>query len=541
MEKPIRDEVISLRRSGQIEKASAITRGKGAAHVQITVNAITKLADFAENKASEFMTEADAARQETQRMMWIVMGLFVLLGTGISYFVFRSIISPLHILISVSKSAAQGDLGRQIEHDSQDELGELASIFNEILAGIVASNEEIQLKSTALDTAANAILITDAEGEIIWVNPSYLHLSGFNSEELLGKKYLELVVEDKELNTEMWQSVRSGQVWHGEITNYRKDGSDYFTEQTVTPVQDDEDTVSHVVIIKTDITQRKNLEDQLAQAQKLESIGQLAAGVAHEIKTPIQYVGDNAKFIKSSFDEIEQLIQIYSNAIVQAKEGSLSAEDILQLEEEIEEADLAYLVEEIPRAIEQSIEGINRVTNIVQSMKDFSHPGQEEKTWANLNKTLVSTRTVATNEWKYVADLELDLDPDLPEIPCLPGKLSQVFLNLIVNAAHAIEGAQKGEITEKGTITVRTRSEEEWVEIQISDTGTGIPEHARYSLFEPFFTTKEIGKGTGQGLAISRAVIEDEHQGQIYFETEMGVGTTFFIRLPRQLKAAAVL
>ena len=196
--------------------------------------------------------------------------------------------------------------------------------------------------------------------------------------------------------------------------------------------------------------------------------------------------------------------------------------------------DLDYLTREIPKAIAQSLEGVGRVANIVRSMKEFSHPGTDELQPVDVNKALECTLTVCRNEWKYVADVVTDLDPRLPLVPCMPGACNQVFLNLIINSAHAIADKQAGNCTEKGTITVSTRSDGDWVEIRVADTGTGIPEKHRTKVFDPFFTTKKVGRGTGQGLAIAHSVIVDKHGGTLTFDTEVGHGTTFVVRLPQR-------
>lgn len=312
----------------------------------------------------------------------------------------------------------------------------------------------------------------------------------------------------------------------------RPDGKEGFLSLTFSPIRAQDGFTSGYLILGTDVTERKFLESQLAQAQKLESIGQLAAGIAHEINTPTQYVGDNIRFLRDAFADLRTLLDAYGQLIGAARVGSVSPEAIARIESAVEEADLEYLCEEVPKAIEQSLEGVNRVATIVRAMKEFSHPGVEEKTATDLNRAIDSTITVARNEWKYVADVVTDFDPDLPLVPCLAGEFNQVILNIIINAAHAIaevvgEGGDK-----KGTITVSTRRDGEWVEVRIRDTGTGIPEEHRAKVFDPFFTTKEVGKGTGQGLAIAHSVIVRKHGGSIRFETEPGKGTTFIIRLP---------
>jgi PAS domain S-box-containing protein len=278
--------------------------------------------------------------------------------------------------------------------------------------------------------------------------------------------------------------------------------------------------------------EQKTLQSQLAQAQKLEAVGQLAAGIAHEINTPAQYVGDNTRFLDESFRGLKEVLEKYGRLLAAVKSGEDGVQAAREVEEAIGKADLPYLTEEIPRAISQSLEGVERVTQIVRAMKEFSHPGVKEKVMADINKAVENTVTISRNEWKYVADLSLDLDPSVPLIPCYPGEFNQVILNIIVNAAHAIADVVGDGSGGKGTIRVSTRLDREWVEVRISDTGGGIPESARPRVFDPFFTTKAVGKGTGQGLAIAHSVIVKKHGGTIHFETEMGKGTTFIIRLP---------
>jgi PAS domain S-box-containing protein len=281
-----------------------------------------------------------------------------------------------------------------------------------------------------------------------------------------------------------------------------------------------------------DISDRKILEGQLAQAKKLESIGQLAAGVAHEINTPTQYVSDNAHFLEDAFSDIDHLLMKYEMLFNAAKTGATTDNIIKQLESAIEKADIDYLREEIPLAIRQSLEGLDRVSEIVQAMKTFSHPGTKDKTPIDINQAIQSTITVARNEWKYVADMKTDLDPALPPVPCMPGEFNQVILNMITNAAHAISDQTNNGSTEKGTIHISTRSNTQWAEIRITDTGTGIPQEMTTKIFDPFFTTKGVGSGTGQGLAISHNIIVKKLNGFITFETEVGKGTTFIIRIP---------
>jgi signal transduction histidine kinase len=281
-----------------------------------------------------------------------------------------------------------------------------------------------------------------------------------------------------------------------------------------------------------DITERKRLETQLRQAQKLESVGQLAAGIAHEINTPTQYVGDNTRFLDDAFQSLFQVHAKYHEFFVATRAGTVNPALAAEVDAVLAETDCEYLLKEIPKAIQQSLEGSERISKIVRSMKDFAHPGVADKHAADLNKAIESTITVASNEWKYVAEMVTNFDDSLPAVPCLLGEFNQVILNMIVNASHAIsEALGEGSLT-KGTITISTVRAGEWAEVRVTDTGNGIPAAIQSRIFDPFFTTKEVGKGTGQGLAISHTVVVEKHGGELSFETEDGIGTTFIVRLP---------
>jgi signal transduction histidine kinase len=269
----------------------------------------------------------------------------------------------------------------------------------------------------------------------------------------------------------------------------------------------------------------RRLEVELRQAQKLEAVGRLAAGVAHEINTPIQFIGDNTRFLGTAFEGL--------TAVIEASRRALGAGAPHEAEAAFRTAaaaaDLEYLVQEIPKTVAQTLEGVRRVCSIVQAMKEFAHPDRKEMVAADLNRALQATLEVARNEYKYVADVATDLRP-LPLVTCHPGDLNQVFLNVIVNAAHAIGEKVKG-TDRRGCIRVRTALEGEAAHVAIEDDGPGIPAAIRDRIFDPFFTTKEVGRGTGQGLAIARNIVA-KHRGEIWFETEEGRGTTFHLRLP---------
>ena len=261
-------------------------------------------------------------------------------------------------------------------------------------------------------------------------------------------------------------------------------------------------------------------------------MGQLAAGIAHEINTPTQFVATNLDFLDESFQEIDAVLKRLSE-LIGAGTDTLDADQVAELRALLEEADWDYLAEEIPAALAQSRDGVNRVATIVQAMKEFSHPGSREMVPQDLNRLIATTVTVARNEWKYVAEVELDLDEGLPPVPCLADEMGQVILNLLVNAAQAIaEKLGDNPAGQKGRITIAARRAGDRVEISISDTGRGIPDEIRDRIFDPFFTTKEVGKGTGQGLAIARDVVVNKHGGSLEVESVPGESTTFIITLP---------
>ncbi|HKY36457.1 MAG TPA: ATP-binding protein [Polyangiaceae bacterium] len=271
---------------------------------------------------------------------------------------------------------------------------------------------------------------------------------------------------------------------------------------------------------------------KLLQAQKLEAIGQLAAGIAHEVNTPAQYVTDNVSFLQRAFDKLSRLIEAQAQLVEAVRNGDATAQALENVDAARKAAKLDYLSRQVPRAIEQSLEGLGQVSSIVKAMKEFSHPSGAEKQPFDIHDVIESTAIVAKNEWKYVAELQLDFDWSLPAVILLRNEFSQVMLNLIVNAAHAIAASLPPGSSEKGKIVISTKAVGPNVEVRVADNGTGIPLAARAHVFEPFFTTKEVGKGTGQGLAIAYSVVVDKHGGTIHFETEEGRGTTFVVSLP---------
>jgi len=367
-------------------------------------------------------------------------------------------------------------------------------------------------------------------GSFLLVNEALIQMFGYDSrDEFLAANMADLCENPNEWEEFYGRLIDEGKIVGAEIRFKKKDGTPMWGNLTANVIRDQSSETQYINGLIEDISDRKFLESQLSQALKLEAMGQLAAGIAHEINTPIQYVGDNTRFVQKSFDDLMGLVEEYDRLL---HEAGLPPELLEKFKAADEKADLKYLAEETPAAIQQSLEGVGRVAEIVRAMKEFSHPGTVEKVPTDINEAIESTMTLARNEWKYVAEVEMDFDPDLPPVSVLLGDFKQVILNMLINAAHAVADALAERSQEKGRIAVRTRRDGDWAEINIRDTGTGIPPEIRPKIFDLFFTTKDIGKGTGQGLAISRAVVVEKHGGTIDFETEVGKGTNFIIRIP---------
>jgi PAS domain S-box-containing protein len=373
---------------------------------------------------------------------------------------------------------------------------------------------------------------TTPDGRFIAVNHALANMYGFESpEELItaimniGEQHY-VNPEDRKRLMELYK--KDGQVRGFEARVLRKDQSVLWVDINGRAVKDDNGQVLFYEGTAIDITKRKMLETQIIQTRKLESIGQLASGIAHEINTPTQYIGDNIHFLKDAFNDILVLLDEYSALLDAARRDTITDNLMARVEATAMKIDLPYFTKEIPKAISQSLDGVGRVSKIVGAMKDFSRPGIQQKTLANINKAIENTLIVSRSEWKYVADVVTDFDSSLPLVPCLYGEFMRATLNIIVNAAQAIQ--EKG--GEKGTITITTRADDHWAEISFRDNGPGIPDHIKPRIFDPFFTTKEVGKGTGQGLAIAHSVIVGNHEGTLTCESELGKGATFVIRLP---------
>ena len=496
-------------------------------------SAFSAFATFQTIEMNQELDKSSTKYRRTREEAASLIALAILLAAGIAAFVVPKIMFEIR-----RREKAENNLRGLNQELELKVLQRTAALerSNLDLSSEIAERKRsealVRRLSTAVEQCPVSVVITDPSGCITYVNQKFLECTGYTYEEAFGQnpRILKSGRTTAEEYQRMWGCITAGNEWRGEFCNRRKNGELYWEYAVIRPIRDEKGNITHFLAIKEDITERRSMQTQLQQAQKLEAIGQLAAGIAHEINTPMQFIGDNTRFVQQAWASLDELI-----APLCAAPGSRAGEGSLrQLVERLETADLPYLRKEVPSAIEQSLDGVARVTKIVRAMKEFSHPGSEEKQLANINQAIETTLTVARSEWKHVADLETSLSDQVGMVPCHIGEFNQVILNLLVNAAHAIAVVVGDGSNAKGKITIRTTREQNWARISIQDTGCGIPPAIQAHIFDPFFTTKEPGKGTGQGLALAHAVIVKKHGGSIWFDSKLGVGTTFFFRLPLQ-------
>jgi two-component system NtrC family sensor kinase len=423
---------------------------------------------------------------------------------------------------------------------------------------------ELELRSCALDTASTHFMILDVSHSpwtIVYVNRAVCDRHGYCASELLGQSPLTLVcVRESEAALErINEAVLRGKTIGVELVARRKNNSTFAVGMTMTPFGASAERITHYVCVAADITARlaseraqRALQEQLVNemqereriaielrlAQKLESVGRLAAGIAHEINTPIQYVGDSVSFLQSADAELRGLRTSYKHTIQRLVAQEPSQSVLPDLEKAEAAADLEFLTAEIPKAFQRTLEGVERVAAIVRAMKEFAHPDGAEHEAADMNHAIETTLTVARNEYRYCAQVETRFG-ELPLVSCNVGELNQVFLNLIVNAAHAV--AESGKDASSGRITIVTAAVGDEVSISIADNGCGIAPENLEKIFDPFFTTKPVGRGTGQGLAIARSIVVEKHGGRIDVNSAVGDGTTFTLYLPLRNSAAEPL
>ena len=436
--------------------------------------------------------------------------------------------------VVISSAPYRDSLGRQV--------GNIV-VFHDITDLKRAEQARVESEhryQSLVETMSEGLMEVDQNLRLVYFNESFARILGYTIDNFPATDSLLDLLNDanQQIMRNNWKRRMQGQETSYEVAWQKRDGSQAFTLVSGKPRWDRQGNFTGSIALITNITERKVLEGQLLQAQKLEAIGQLAAGIAHEINTPTQYVSDNTRFLSDSFADLTRVVVQYMSLAEQVKalaprEPAL-VQALAQAEALYRDIDGDYLLEEVPKAIEQTLEGLNRISTIVRSMKEFAHPGPDAKSPVDLNRAIENTITVAKNEWKYVAEVTTDLDPDLPPVPCMLGQINQVILNIIVNAAQAIEEVFHRDGDRKGQVKISTRQVDDAVEVRIADTGPGIPKTVSEHVFDPFFTTKPPGKGTGQGLAIAYRVVVDKHGGNLSFFSEEGQGATFVIRLPLQ-------
>jgi PAS domain S-box-containing protein len=397
------------------------------------------------------------------------------------------------------------------------ETDDSPSVERQNLADALA--HERNVLRTMIDLIPAFIYAKDAHSRFTAANKLVAHRMGVEPSELIGKTDFDFFPREhaERFFADEQALIQSGVplIDREELAFDKTRGKDRVILTSKIPLRDAAGNLTGFVGTGFDITDRKDAEARMASSDRLESIGRLAAGVAHEINTPIQYLNDSVTFIRDGVGEL----LAYIDELHKLTDARPAASD-----------DVDYMREELPPAMTRVAEGLSRIAEIVRSMKVLSHADQREMSDVDLNCSVTSTLVVARSEYRDIADVETDLGT-IPRVICHGGQINQVVLNLVVNAAHAISDTNKGSGV-RGKIVVRTREENGRVVISIEDTGGGIPEAIRPRIFDPFFTTKEVGRGTGQGLSVSRNMIVKGHGGELDFTTEIGKGTTFFVRLP---------
>lgn len=370
-------------------------------------------------------------------------------------------------------------------------------------------------KGAVLEHAYDAILIADEHGLITDVNPAAEKCFGIRRDETLGVS-LERFVR---------RSTTNALETRYETLGTRADGTTFPSEVTRSRVRVGNETVETVFV--RDLTEQRELEAKLAHAQKMETIGGMSAGIAHEINTPNQYIGDNVRFLDTAFTELRTVLEAHRRVADEAEAGVVSTEAMDAIRE-FDPSETEYLLEEIPKSTMAALEGVERVETIVHAMRNFAHPGIGSYEDVDLNEVIRNAVTLARNEWKYVSEVQLDLQDSLPTIEGRSGEIGQVIVNMVVNAAHAVGGRPAGE----GQIRISTRSNSKGIRVEIEDNGKGIPSEILPRIFEPFFTTKGVGIGTGQGLAIAHSVVVNRQRGDIRVDSVPGEGTRFTLLFP---------
>jgi PAS domain S-box-containing protein len=463
--------------------------------------------------------ENEAYRARRQMLLWLTVGLAAATAALLIAISRLEIVRPLARLADTVRRFERGERDARAAKESKDEIGALAHAFNTMANAVAQRQAQLEAAEARfrllIETMPDAVILSQG-GRITYVNPSFVALTRIESADCTGKTLAKLVPKCQVEGAPAAASTFREERWEigdeGIAVELRERAFEL-------------DGAAASMVLARDITERRHMQAQLLQSDKLAAIGTLAAGVAHEINTPIQFVSDSVFFVQDAVKDLVEILEKHRVATRAAPAEAAAA--AVEAEEALE---LPFLLENIPSALARSIDGLGRIASIVRSLKVFAHPERNQMAPTDINEAVTSTLTIARHEYKYAADVVTELG-ELPLVTCSAGDVNQALLNVIVNAAHAIGEVVK-DTEARGTIRVQTRQEGDRVIISISDTGLGIPVAVQPRIFEPFFTTKGVGKGTGQGLSIARSLIAEKHGGSLTFETKLGAGTTFHIQLP---------
>jgi PAS domain S-box-containing protein len=400
-----------------------------------------------------------------------------------------------------------------------------------------ASGAQVETRyRTLFDSVPVAIVITRIQGSVIDVNTACLQLFGYHRAEFMTLDVKNLFVNPAERERRIAQALKEVAPRTSEHLMRRRDGTTFPGLVQNYVVRDAHGEPDHLEGFVTDVSELKRIEAERLKAEqdqristRLQSVGALAAGIAHEINTPMQFVSDSVYFLKDAIRELDTLWPEMARLATSGETPEKAVSAVARLRAAAADIDVPQLAIDANESAERALEGVRRVTKIIRAMREFAHPDNGERTLVDLNHAIETTLTVCRNVYREVAEVETAFG-EIPQIMCQYGEINQVLLNIIVNAAHAIE--VRGQRAPKGMIRISTLRDGDWAVIRVADNGSGIPESVKSRIFDPFFTTKEVGKGTGQGLAIARSVVVERHRGHIGVESEVGKGTTFELRLP---------
>ena len=476
--------------------------------------------------------------KKSTQLSFFIAAICAVFAVIVGFMMVRSLTKPITRVLYFADKLSKGDLSERLR-EGPDEMGEMSKALNRMADELVQLQEAtINSFNQTLDQVIDCVFMFDPDSlKFIYANQGAIDHLGYNRDELFSMTPVDIKPEftDEPFRNMINALQNSSEESLTFTTLHRsKSGEDIPVEillKYAVPPGNDPRFVAIVRDISERLRQRsekEKIQSELLHKQKLESVGQLAAGIAHEINTPTQFIGTNIEFLADAYTDVEKFF-----TWLQDNSSHWPVEIKKVLDESIRDLDWNYLQSEIPLAIEESRDGVDRVSSLVSAMKRFSHPGTKEITYADLSEIIDTSLTVSRNEWKYIAEVKKEYDSDLPKIPLLIDQMGQVILNMIVNSAQAIkEKHEKHGTEERGVITITTKMVDDEVELRFSDTGSGIPENIIKKVFDPFFTTKQVGNGTGQGLAICHDVITQKLHGSMSVSSQEDVGTSFIIRLP---------